>query len=116
MNKTALVVNSKSEISETGLSLKELQTAGDGLIEAIDLSENLTMWVNEEFLFRAEPDPNPIATAFFQTFARGEYAIQGTVVFTGGTDSDGNTLGLGEKEQELIRQFQQMTLMILARA
>lgn len=116
MNKTALVVNSKSEISEIGISLEELQTAVEGLIEPIDLSENLTMWVNEEFLFRAEPDPNPIATAFFQTFANGEYAIQGTVVFTGGTGSDGETLGLGEKEQDLIRQFQQMTLMILNNA
>lgn len=113
MNKTALVVNSKSEISVTGLSLKELQTAVDGLIEAIDLSENLTMWVNEEFLFRPEPDPNPMATAFFHTIG-GEYAIQGTVVFTGGTSPEGETLGLGEKEEALIRNFQKYALMISA--
>lgn len=102
MNKIGLVVNSKSEISETGISLKELQAGVDGWIEAIDLSEEMTMWVNEEFLLRSEPDTNPIASAFFGTVG-GTYAIHGSVVFTGGTDSNGDTLGLGEKEIRLIK-------------
>lgn len=108
----ALIVNSKCEVSETGLSLKELQTAVDGLIQPIDISENLTMWVNEEFLYR-EQDPNPVATSFFQTFARGEYPIQGSVVFTGGSDEEGKTLGLKPEDEQLIRQFSEHAILIL---
>lgn len=101
MSKIALVVDSSFGVSETGLSLKELQTAVDGLIQPIDITESLTMWVNEEFLFRSEPDPNTVGTVFFSEVG-GSYDIHGTVVFTGGTDPEGATLGLGLHEIELI--------------
>ena len=104
MSKIGLIVNSNSEITETGISLKELQAGVDGWIEAIDINENMTMWVNEEFLLRSEPDTNPIASAFFGTIG-GQYAIHGSVVFTGGTDENGDTLGLGEKEISLIKNL-----------
>lgn len=104
MEKIGLVVDSQFTASVTGLSLKELQTAVDGLIQPIDIREGLTMWVNEEFLFRAEPDENVLATAFFAE-AGGKYDIHGTVVFTGGTDEDGNTLGLSDEHRELVESL-----------
>lgn len=102
MNKIGLVVKSNGEVVETGISLQELQAGVDGWIEAVDLAPDLTMYVNEEFLFRSEPDPNPIATAFFSTVG-GNYAIHGSVVFTGGVDSEGETMGLSPEYQEIIK-------------
>jgi hypothetical protein len=96
MKKVALQIASNGNVTELDIaenSLKVLQTAVDGYIEAVDIFEDLTMWVNEEFLLRSEPDPNDIATAIFSMIG-GNYAIHGTVVLTGGTDEEGNTLGL----------------------
>ena len=104
MSKIALVVDSKFTASETGLSLAELQAGVDGLIQPINIREDLTMWVNEEFSFRGEPDPNVLATAFFAEIG-GNYDIHGSVVFTGGTDEEGETLGLPEEHQDLIKSL-----------
>ncbi len=99
-----LAVSADCEVEVVGLSLKELQKAVDGLIEPIDITEGLTMWVNEEFLFRNEPEPNVVASAFFSAVG-GTYAVQGTVVFTGGTDAQGETLALSKEDEQAIRQF-----------
>jgi Domain of unknown function (DUF3846) len=107
MSKTALQVASNGEVKELDLStdsLKVLQTAVDGLIEPIDVFDNLTMWVNEEFLLRAEPDVNPVASAVY-SFAGGATVIHGTVVFTGGTDEEGNTLGIDPGMMQEIKDF-----------
>lgn len=104
MEKLALVVDANYNVSETGVSLKELQAGVDGWIEAVDINENLTMWVNEEFLLRNEPNPNAIGTVFFATVG-GTYDIQGNVVFTGGTDENGDTLGLSEENARMIRNL-----------
>jgi hypothetical protein len=104
MSKIALVVDSKFAVAETGLSLAELQAGVDGLIQPIDIRENLTMWVNEEFRLRSEPDPNVVASAFFEEVG-GNYAIHGSVVFTGGTDEDGEVMGLPVEHQELVKRL-----------
>jgi hypothetical protein len=96
MSKIALEVNSKGETRRLDITeneLKQLQGSVEGLIQPIDINEAMTMWVNEEFLFRSEPDPNPMATSFFEVVGGG-YDIHGTVVFTGGSDEDGNTTSL----------------------
>lgn len=102
MSKLALEVNSKGEVREFDISknsLEQLQSAVDGLFQPIDINESLIMWVNEEFLFRNDLDPNSMATTFFETVG-GTYAIHGTVVFTGGVDSEGDTLGLGLSDRD----------------
>jgi hypothetical protein len=100
----ALAVDSKGNITEVGLGLKDLQTAVDGWIQPIDIAEDLTMWVNEEFLLRSEPDPNFVASGFF-SFVGGTYSIHGTVVFTGGTDAEGKTLPLSADNAESIKRI-----------
>ena len=100
----ALAVDAKGIITEVGLGLKNLQAAVGGLIEPIDIAEDLTMWVNEEFLLTSEPQPNFTASGFF-SFVGGTYAIHGTVVFTGGTDAEGNTLPLTKDNADSIRRI-----------
>lgn len=98
--KKALVVDSNGfslEIDVEEDFLSKMQNAVDGLIEPIDLTNTLTMWVNEEFLFRRSFEPNLLGTAMYQSVG-GDGVIMGTIVFTGGTDSDGNTMGLSEED------------------
>ena len=107
MNKIALQIASNGDVTELDISensLKVLQGAVEGYIEAVDIFEDLTMWVNEEFLLRSEPDPNPIATAIFGMVG-GNYAIHGRVVLTGGTDEEGNTLGLSPDIAEELKTY-----------
>lgn len=105
--KNALVVNTNGthEVIDVSTNcLSTLQNAVDGLIEAIDLSNTLTMWVNEEFLFRDSFEPNLLGTAMYQNVG-GQGIIFGSVVFTGGTDSDGNTMGLDSSELEKLNNL-----------
>ena len=105
--KNALVVDTQGNTLVLDVEfdfLSKMQTAVDGLIEPIDLSDNLTMWVNEEFLFRDSFEPNLLGTAMYQNLgATG--IILGTIVFTGGTDSDGETLGLSDTDLDRITQI-----------
>lgn len=104
MEKLAISISPEGVVTQLNIaedSLKVLQTAVGGLIEAIDIDQNLTMWVNEEFLFFSEPAPNPIGTALF-AHVGGNYAIQGTIVMTGGTDAEGYTMGLSNEDTEAL--------------
>jgi hypothetical protein len=96
---------SNSEFEEMGTSLSEMQGVVGGLIEPIDLTPSLTMWVNEEFLYMPELEVNVIGSSFFHLMAGGEYAIHGNVIFTGGTGEDGEILDLGSKEASLIKEM-----------
>jgi hypothetical protein len=107
MAKNALVVNTDGTYSTLDVEtefLSKMQNAVDGLIEAIDLSDNLTMWVNEEFLFRGSFEPNLLGTAMYQSVGGGS-VILGTIVFTGGTDSEGETLGLDDSDYTRLSAF-----------
>lgn len=94
-NQTALIIKADFAVEETTTSLGDLQKAVDGWIEAIDLNNDLTMWVNEEYLLRNELVINPLATAFYSSIG-GQQPVFGDVVITGGTDPEGYTLGLSE--------------------
>ncbi len=95
MSNTALIIKADFAVEETGTALADLQSAVDGWIEAIDLNNDLTMWVNEEYLLRNELVVNPMASALFASIG-GQQPIFGDVVITGGTDPEGYTLGLTE--------------------
>jgi hypothetical protein len=103
MEKLALVISPAGQVERLDISensLSQLQNAVGGLIEAVDIKEDLTMWVNEEFLFSGN-EPNLVATAYFE-IAGGTYPILGSVVFTGGSDSEGYTMGLSDRHAENI--------------
>lgn len=110
MSKTAVVVNTKGEMSIIDIAedeLTKLQSAVDGLIQPIDLDTHATMWVNEEGLFRSDLEMNEIATAIYAEMY-GDIAnpLIGDAVFTGGTDEEGETLTL---PQEYIDSLKKLT-------
>lgn len=104
MSKIALQVLANADVYElefdSETSLKVLQTAVDGLIQPVDITAKLTMWVNEEGLFRSDFEQNILATAFMPD---GASPIMGPAVFTGGVDDNGETLGLSREDADSIR-------------
>jgi hypothetical protein len=100
--KSAIVIKTSGEILHLDLKasdeLEALQSAVGGWIEAVDLAEDLTMWVNEEGKIKGL-DLNSIATALFDKHFKNSFdVIVGDIVLTGGTNSKGNTVGLTEKQ------------------
>jgi hypothetical protein len=84
---------------QIGDSYRFLSDAVGGLIELVHLAPTLDMWVNENFIAEAEEKDlkvNAVATAMYSANADGFYPILGNVVFTGGTDDEGDTVGLTE--------------------
>lgn len=97
MSKDALVVKASFDwdvIDIQNNELKALQGAVDGLIQPIDLADDVTLWVNEEYLLRSELELNALATEIYSAMIGRSFPIYGDVVFTGGNDAMGNTLGL----------------------
>jgi hypothetical protein len=74
-------------------SLKKLQDAVGGLIQAVDLHDDLTLWCNEEGKLIGLT-PNIIGTHLYEKNFGMIDVIMGDVVFTGGTDDEGDNLGL----------------------
>ncbi len=99
MTKLAISVSPEGEATNLDLdngSLEVLQKAVGGLIQPVDIDAEMTMWVNEEFVYSGF-EINPLGSAFFAHIG-GTYSIRGTVVFTGGVDPEGYTLGLSEND------------------
>ena len=86
-------------------SLKVMQGVVGGLIQPIDFgftADTMTMWVNEEGKLMDLPI-NQFGTLFYQRYFGASDIIVGDIVFTGGTDDEGYTLGLDAKQIELLR-------------
>lgn len=84
-------------------SLKVLQSAVDGYVQAIDLSANLTMWCNEEGKLIGL-NRNEKATEQFREVFGAVDVIMGDVIFTGGVDDEGDTMGL--TQDQILRLLQ----------
>lgn len=101
MNKQALVISTTGEIETIDIAedtLAKLQGAVGGWVQAIDLSDTVTMWLNEEGKLEGLPH-NPTAQSLFDSaFGSGHDYLVGNVVLTGGVDSEGDTLGLTEEQ------------------
>ena len=101
--KQALIIRTQgtAEVVDLGTTSEEsynaLSTAVGGLIEAVDISETVIMWCNEEGKVYGLPH-NALATKVFtRTFGHVD-EIKGDVVITGGTDDEGDTLGLTDEQ------------------
>ena len=105
MSKFALVVREdlSSEIIDIeGQELRKLQGVVDGLIEAVQVKPNITMWVNEEGLFRQDLGRNHFGSTVLSILAGVEALVRGDIVFTAGPNAEGETLGLTEQEMKEI--------------
>lgn len=78
---------------EYGKSYEMLKSAVGGWIECVSLDKDLDMWVNEEGKLLGLP-VNEIATHCWESVYGRTDIIVGDVIFTGGVDEDGETLGL----------------------
>lgn len=109
MNKLGLRITASGEVSEVELSRDDkaeylvLQDCVGGLIELVHISDELDMWVNEEFLLYAY-DINPVASIYYQGIGAATN-IHGDVVFTGGVNAEGETIGLGAGQADILRAF-----------
>lgn len=107
--KNALVIGFDESLEVVDLdspegSLEVLQNAVDGWVQAVDINERLTMWMNEEGKLDGLPF-NGIATGLFQARFGKIDIIMGNAVLTGGVDDEGETIGLTEEQ---VAQFKFM--------
>lgn len=91
-----------------GDQLKLLQEAVGGWVETYTLDENLSIWFNEEGKIHKLPF-NQAATSLWMKHKGGTDFIVGVAVFTGGTDDEGNSLGLDEAGVQKVRTFAEMS-------
>lgn len=110
----AVVITALDDMSKVNMddnadgkdTLTKLQGLVGGLIEAIDLTDNITMWINEEGLF-SNMTVNKTASDLYDKVLQLHLNynpsignIVGDVVFTGGIDEEGNFTTL-QREDEL---------------
>jgi hypothetical protein len=84
-------------------SLKVLQSAVDGYVQPVDLSDDMTMWVNEEGKIIGLIRNDKANTIFRNTFGAVD-VIMGDVIFTGGVDDEGDTMGLTDAQVNSLLQ------------
>lgn len=106
--KLALQITTTGEVKELDISnektaLATLQSAVGGWVQALDLSDTISLWVNEEGKMDGLPH-NPYAQVFWdEAFGAGTDFIVGDIVLTGTPDSEGYTKGLDSNTAERIR-------------
>ncbi|RII06834.1 hypothetical protein DSC45_35325 [Streptomyces sp. YIM 130001] len=72
--------------------------------DAIRITDNLTMWLDDEGLLNGAPY-NPGATLLYAQHHPLHQPYHGHALFTGGADAEGNTLGLTDHElTDLVEQ------------
>jgi hypothetical protein len=103
MTVLALKITTDGNVAELdSISLAVLQESVGGWVQAIDLRDDVTMWCNEEGKMEGLAH-NPVGQALWvQAYGATDYIV-GDVVFTGGTDKDGETLPLSEERAREIR-------------
>jgi len=106
--KTAIRITTAGEVTTLDIStepLATLQQGVGGLVQAVDLSERLTLWLNEEGKVLGQAH-NPYGQFFWDKLfgAHTDYIV-GDIVISGGTDGNGDTLGLTEQQVEWVMYF-----------
>ena len=84
------------ELEDTGATA--LHDAVGGWFEAVDLTPNLTMWLNEEGKLMRLPHNLKGQAIWDSFFGEGTDYIVGNIVLTGGTDEEGGTLPLSAED------------------
>ena len=83
-------------------SLYSMQSIVEGLIQPVDLQEDMTLWVNEEGMYR--DDYNFLASGI------AGIPLNGPAFITGGIDEDGKTLGLNPAYIPNIKNYAEVVL------
>ncbi|MEU3356062.1 DUF3846 domain-containing protein [Streptomyces sp. NPDC037389] len=81
--------------------LDTLHTAiGCTLVQRVEITDRLTMWVDEEGL-STQPD-NLMSTLLVEAFRPAEQVYHGTAVITGGMDTEGTTQPLTPEQIKIV--------------
>lgn len=100
----ALVIRTTGEVETVEFTedtaLATLQQGVGGWVQAVDISDNLTLWVNEEGKLADLPHNLFGQSLWNDRFGYYTDYIVGDIVLTGGTDDEGKTLGLHDDEVE----------------
>jgi len=88
--------DNRVEIQEVeSIEYETLSTAVNGMIELVSINEDIDMWLNEEGKIIGL-EPNIVATMlFYKAFSQFDI-VMGDVIITGGSDDEGNTVGLSD--------------------
>lgn len=107
----ALVIPTDGDIYpvefEIGNSYDMLSKGVGGLIECVEISKGIDMWINEEGKMYGL-DYNVRATAFYWTRHPAAFmrdVIVGDVVLTGGVGEEGETLGLSPAQVNWLAEY-----------
>lgn len=108
MSKTALLVRTNGTTErltyDTETEYEMLSGGVGGMIEAVTLSPDLILWVNEEGKMNGLP-LNPVASRWYDNrFGAGYDFMVGDAVFTGGVDEEGYSNGLTESQLTAIEE------------
>lgn len=107
----AITLTAEGKAQEVELAkegrLDQLQGVVGGWVQAVDFTERLTIWVNEEGKLVGLPI-NPMATFLWEKYYGKTDVICGDVILTGGVDDEGETLGLDEETAKELREFLRM--------
>jgi len=99
--KTAVIIRTNHVIEVIDIgdnALGKLQGAVGGYVQAIDLSDTVTMWLNEEGKLTGLPHNLLGQMHWDKAFGPDTDTVMGDVVFTGGVDDEGDTVGLTERQ------------------
>ncbi|MFI8515287.1 DUF3846 domain-containing protein [Streptomyces sp. NPDC085460] len=102
--------------AETGDNLKTLRAEIEcRTVDVFDVTETLSMWVDDEGLYAENPHVNVPASLILFRYCTPPQRYVGNAVFTGGADPHGATLGLTEDQvTELIGHM--LTILAMAGA
>jgi hypothetical protein len=78
------------------IEYETLSTAVNGMIELVSINEDIDMWLNEEGKYIGL-EPNIIATIIWNKVFPNFDIVMGDVIITGGSDDEGNTIGLSDE-------------------
>ncbi|MEV0453548.1 DUF3846 domain-containing protein [Streptomyces sp. NPDC050600] len=83
--------------TDSAKTLETLRTAIEcNMVDVADITADLSMWIDDEGMLTESPYQNVPAFLLYAHYGAPRQAYFGNAVFTGGTDANGDTLGLTE--------------------
>jgi len=95
--KIAVVIKTDNTVEVIDIekdTLAQLQKGVGGYVQAIDLSADVSMWLNEEGKLIGLPHNTLGQKHWDKAFGPGTDTVMGDIVLTGGVDGEGDTIGL----------------------